>query len=103
LTTGPGTIAIIISLGLSRHAYSGDGADVSFMLAGVLATATIAAAIYVCFAFSDWVERVLGHGGAEIAVRLSAFILFCLGVQIVWTGVSDLLGSVISSHATGAG
>jgi hypothetical protein len=24
--------------------------------------------------------------GTEIAVRLSAFILFCLGVQIVWMG-----------------
>jgi multiple antibiotic resistance protein len=45
---------------------------------------------------------VLGRGGTDIAVPLSAFILFCLGVQIVWTGVSDLLGSVISSHATGA-
>ena len=44
------------------------------------------ATIYFCFAYSNWIERVLGRGGTEIAVRLSAFILFCLGVQIVWTG-----------------
>ncbi len=92
LTTGPGTIAVMVSLGLSRAAYSDYGQDFNFLLSGLLATVVIAAAIYVCFAFSDWLERVLGHAGTDIAVRLSAFILFCLGVQIIWTGVSDLLG-----------
>ena len=99
LTTGPGTIAVMVSLGLSRAAYSDYGQDFNFLLSGLLATVVIAAAIYVCFAFSDWLERVLGHAGTDIAVRLSAFILFCLGVQIIWTGVSDLLGCVGSSCA----
>jgi multiple antibiotic resistance protein len=95
LTTGPGTIAVMISLGLSRSAYSGHRDDFQFFLSGLLATVTIAAAIYFCFAFSDWVARVLGRGGTDIAVRLSAFFLFCLGVQIVWTGASDLFRSVV--------
>ena len=99
LTTGPGTIAVMVSLGLSRAAYSDYAQDFSFVISGLLATIVIAAAIYVCFAFSDWVERVLGHAGTDIAVRLSAFILFCLGVQIIWTGASDLLGCVGSSCA----
>src|SRR3954469_10683571 len=96
LTTGPGTIAVMISLGLSRSAYSSHRDDLHFFLSGVLATVTIAVAIYFCFAFSDRVTKVLGRGGTDIAVRLSAFILFCLGVQIVWTGVSDLLKSVLA-------
>jgi multiple antibiotic resistance protein len=96
LTTGPGTIAVMISLGLSRSAYSGPSDDFQFFLAGLLATATIGAAVYFCFAFSDWVARVLGRGGTDIAVRLSAFFLFCLGVQIVWTGASDLIKSVVT-------
>jgi len=99
LTTGPGTIAVMISLGLSRAAYSDYGQEFSFLVAGLLATIVIAAAIYVCFAFSDWVQSVLGHAGTDIAVRLSAFILFCLGVQIIWTGASDLLGCVGGSCA----
>jgi len=99
LTTGPGTIAVMVSLGLSRAAYSDYGQDFSFLLSGLLATVVIATAIYVCFAFSDWLERMLGHAGTDIAVRLSAFILFCLGVQIIWTGASDLLGCVGSSCA----
>jgi multiple antibiotic resistance protein len=94
LTTGPGTIAVIISLGLSRSAYSDYAEDLQFLAASLVATAVMAAAIYVCFANSDRIERLLGHSGTDIAVRLSAFILFCLGIQIIWAGASDLLGSI---------
>jgi multiple antibiotic resistance protein len=94
LTTGPGTIAVMISLGMSRSAYSGHREDVEFFISGLLATLTIAGAVYLCFAFSDWVAKVLGKGGVDITVRLSAFILFCLGVQITWTGVSDLIKTI---------
>ncbi len=94
LTTGPGTIAVMISLGLSRSPYSDRTENIQFLVASLLATIVIATAIYVCFAYSDRIERLLGSNGTDIAARLSAFILFCLGVQIVWTGVSDLLASV---------
>jgi multiple antibiotic resistance protein len=97
LTTGPGTIAVMISLGLSRSAYSSLEGDIHFFIAGLLATAVMAATIYLCFAFSDRMEKVLGRGGTDIAVRLSAFILFCLGVQIVWTGASELLRSIATA------
>ena len=90
LTTGPGTIAVLVSLGLSRLTYT-DEYELRFFLAGVFAIVTMAAAIYACFAFSDRVQKVLGRAGTDIAVRLSAFILFCLGVQIIWTGVSALI------------
>jgi multiple antibiotic resistance protein len=95
LTTGPGTIAVMISLGLSRSAYSDYTQDLQFIVASLLSTIVMALAIYVCFAYSDLVERLLGRGGTDVAVRLSAFILFCLGVQIIWTGASDLLASVL--------
>jgi len=94
LTTGPGTIAVMISLGLSRTAYSDVREDIRFFLASLLATIVMAAGIYVSFAYSDRVERALGGSGTDIAARLSAFILFCLGIQIIWTGASDLLASV---------
>jgi multiple antibiotic resistance protein len=96
LTTGPGTIAVMISLGLSRAAYSDYAHDFRFFVASLLATIVMAMMVYVCFAYSNWIQRVLGRGGTEIAVRLSAFILFCLGVQIIWTGASDLMRTIVS-------
>ena len=96
LTTGPGTIAVMISLGLSRSGYSDYSQDLRYVVACLLAAIMIAVTIYVCFAYSDRVERILGRGGTDIMVRLSAFILFCIGIQIIWSGASDLIGSVMS-------
>ena len=95
LTTGPGTIAVVISLGLSRASYTNETDEILFVLASLLAIVLIAITIFLCFAYGDRIERLLGPAGTDIAVRLSAFILFCLGVQILWSGGSELLKSVI--------
>ena len=67
------------------------------LLASLLAIAVIAMAILLCFAYSDRIQRLLGQGGTDIAVRLSAFIMFCLGLQILWSGGNELLRSVLSA------
>lgn len=94
LTTGPGTIAVTISIGLSRATFTGASGGLIFVLASVVAIGTIAFSIWLCFAYAVRVQKLLGRGSTEIAIRLSAFILFCLGVQILWSGVSELLGSL---------
>lgn len=95
LTTGPGTIAVVISLGLSKASYKNSADEFIFVVAGLGAIAVIAVTIFLCFAYANRLRRLLGQGGTDIAVRLSAFILFCLGVQILWSGASELLRSVI--------
>jgi multiple antibiotic resistance protein len=97
LTTGPGTIAVVISLGLSRASYTSSTDEIVFILASLAAVIVISATVYLCFAYADRVQRLLGPGGTDIAVRLSAFILFCLGVQILWSGGSELLKSVLQT------
>ena len=91
LTTGPGTIAVMISLGFSRTATATVMGELIFVATILLAALVIAVSIYVCFAYAARAERVLGHTGTEIAVRLSAFILLCIGVQIFWTGAAELI------------
>lgn len=97
LTTGPGSIAIVISIGLSEATVTGPADRIIFVLASLLAIAVLALTILVCFTYADRVQRLLGGGGTDIAVRLSAFILFCLGLQILWSGANDLLRSVLSA------
>ena len=94
LTTGPGTIAVVISLGLSHPVVTNPTDQFIFVIATLSALTAIAATIFLCFAYADRVQTLLGQGGTDIAVRLSAFILFCLGVQILWSGGSELLRSV---------
>lgn len=97
LTTGPGTIAVVISLGLSRGSATNLTDDVIFIAACLLAISVIAVLIFFCFEYAARIERLLGQGGTDIAVRLSAFILFCVGVQILWAGGSELLRSIVTA------
>ena len=95
LTTGPGTIAVMISLGFGRTRQPTAVEELIYVVAILLGTFVVAAAVYVCFAYASRVERILGRTGTDVAVRLSAFILLCIGVQILWNGISELLSAVI--------
>ena len=35
--------------------------------------------------------RAVGGTGTTIIVRLSAFLLFCIGIQVFWNGARELL------------
>jgi multiple antibiotic resistance protein len=103
LTTGPGSIAIVISIGLSEATITGPADRIVFVLSSLVAIAVLSLAILYCFAYADRIQKLLGRGGTDIAVRLSAFILFCLGLQILWSGANDLLRSVISAGVMSSG
>jgi multiple antibiotic resistance protein len=94
LTTGPGTISVMIALGTSQEAYHSLGQHAAFAIAALAATTLLALLIYISYAFASQIRHVLGNTGTTIALRLSAFILFCIGVQIFWNGLSDLIGSL---------
>lgn len=92
LTVGPGSISVAITVGANiTHNY---GVHVSILLAGLLAMALVAVTIFLCYGFADWIARVLGETGTTIVIRLAAFLLVCIGVQIVWNGLDSLLESV---------
>ena len=55
---------------------------------GILA---IAVTIYFCYRFAEGIVGKLGPGGTNVVVRLSAFILLCIGIQIIWTGWTGLM------------
>ena len=54
----------------------------------------IAATVFVCYRYADRLLRKLGETGTSVLIRLSAFILLCVGVQIFWTGASTLLAAL---------
>jgi multiple antibiotic resistance protein len=94
ITTGPGTISVMIALG-SSHPTAGRLADrLEFVAGATAANAVLAVAIYLCFAFADRVRRLLGNAGTTVLMRLAAFILLCIGIQITWTGIAALIGAL---------
>ena len=92
LTVGPGSISVAITLGANGpHQW---GADVVSLIAAAIGSAFLAATVYICYAFSDRLALLIGQAGMNVIVRLSAFLLVCIGVQIVWNGASTLLLSL---------
>jgi multiple antibiotic resistance protein len=91
LTVGPGSISVAISLG-SQRPKGEDWAEWiqagGAALAGVLA---IVITIYLCYRFAQKLVGILGPSGTHVVVRLSAFILVCIGIQILWSGWSELM------------
>jgi multiple antibiotic resistance protein len=92
LTVGPGSMSVAITIGsrkppgvprLSQLAEYATGA--------VLGMVAIALSIYLAYRFAEHIARLLGETGLEVLVRLSAFILMCIGIEIVWNGYSALI------------
>ncbi|HTC41040.1 MAG TPA: MarC family protein [Candidatus Acidoferrales bacterium] len=92
LTVGPGSISVAITLGANEP--HNDHRIIFSMLGAVIGAVLIAASVYLCYAFSDRLARALGETGMSVIMRLSSFLLVCIGVQIIWNGVSTLLKSV---------
>lgn len=94
ISCGPGSIAAAITVGVTLH-----DARLTLSLANMggalLALAVIAVVLSLAFRYAQQLLKPLGETGAIVFLRLSAFILLCLGVQIVWDGVSVLLLSVL--------
>jgi multiple antibiotic resistance protein len=58
----------------------------------ILVAATITLAYSRASSFSRWA----GREGTRVITRMSAFLLMCVGVQIVLTGIADVLPEIIS-------
>jgi len=92
LTVGPGSISVAIAVGASRP--PADAARWTLLVAALLGCAFLAITIYVTYRFAEPIGRILGDTAMNIVIRLSSFILLCIGVQIVWNGTSALLRTV---------
>ena len=92
LTVGPGSISVAITLGANATRHFGP--SLLSILAAVIGSALIAVSIFLCYGFADRLERLIGSTGMSVIMRLSSFLLVCIGVQIVWNGVSALLRSL---------
>lgn len=95
LTVGPGSISVAITLGanIPRHL----GPNLLAILAAVIGSALVAVSIFLCYGFADRLAALIGENAMSIILRLSSFLLVCIGVQILWNGASALLRALPGS------
>ncbi len=87
LTVGPGSISVALTVG-ANQAPGMDSAN--RLIAAIIGPALLALTVYLSYRFAERIARLLGETAMSVILRLTSFILFCIGVQIVWNGVKAL-------------
>lgn len=85
LTVGPGSLSVAVTLGANAAGRIGP-----VFLATLAAAAFIGLTIYLSYAWSERLERLLGESAINVFLRLSSFLLLCIGVQILANGIKAL-------------
>ena len=94
LTCGPGSIAVAITVGASLHTPKVAESLVTFA-GGMLGMALIGVLVALTYRYATRLLRPLGEMGQIVFMRLMAFILLSIGVQILWDGASALIGPLL--------
>lgn len=93
LTTGPGSIAAAIALGAQLPR-----SPIPYLMGSAVAAigaAITAAIVYLVFRNGGRLLMRMGEVGTLVMMRLMAFVLLCIGIQILWTGWADLNRSLL--------
>lgn len=98
LTVGPGSIAVAITLGSNGHSETHLQLILT-SLAAVIGSVLIGLSIYLSYAYADKLESFLGNTGTSILIRLSAFIVLCIGIQIMFNGLESFYKEALHPEA----
>jgi multiple antibiotic resistance protein len=90
MTVGPGSISVAITLGANFP--STVQPFINDAVSAVIGAFLVCLSTFLCFAFAERLSRSLGPSGLAVVLRLSSFILLCIGVQIMWNGADALFG-----------
>ena len=89
LTVGPGAISVAVTIGANFPStvqpYIADA------LSAIVGALLVCATVFGCYRYAHRLGELMGANGTMVLMRLSAFILFCIGVQITWNGASTLV------------
>jgi multiple antibiotic resistance protein len=98
ITAGPGCLVVMLTL--SAHTME-RGSLTETVLARVglmLAVVLLSALVYVCYAYAPQITQKISPSTVHGIVRVIAFILLCIGVQIAWNGLEGLLGPLLKGR-----
>jgi multiple antibiotic resistance protein len=90
VTTGAGTISVLFTL--SAHSARAHVTDYLINTSAILlAIVFMCILIYIFYLNTKTIINYLGSTGEVIINRISAFLIFCVGLQIAITGITSLV------------
>jgi multiple antibiotic resistance protein len=94
VTSGPGTLVVMLTLS-ARFSGGSVSDDILGHIGLYIAVLVLSALVYLCYAYAPKITSVISPATAHGILRVIAFILLCIGVQIAWNGLAILLKSVL--------
>ena len=90
ITSGPGTLVTMLTLSahISRRTLSSNLLGHSGIFAAVVVVSVL---VYLCYAYAPIITTKVSRSTAHGILRVIAFIMLCIGVQIAWNGLYVLL------------
>jgi multiple antibiotic resistance protein len=94
ITSGPGTLVVTLTLATRDE---GGSLSLNLLRRGglFLAIVVLSVLVYVCYANAPRITRAIPQATVHGILRVVAFILMCIGMQIAWNGFSALLPTVL--------
>lgn len=92
MTIDAGAISVAITVG-ANHAHSIKSVLIQ-LVAAIIGAGIIAMVILFTYRYAHRVSKLIGNTSMKVIVRLSAFIMLCIGVGIGWNGVKSLLAEI---------
>lgn len=90
VTAGPGVLVVMLTL--SAHASKGTFVEIIFAHLGVLSGMVLmCVAVLVAYAYAPKITAKISPSTAHGVLRVIAFVLLCIGVQIAWNGLNSLM------------
>jgi len=94
ITAGPGCIVVMVTL--SAHAQlRGLIPNIEAHVGIAIAVVLLAWAVYLCYGHAPLITARVPQQTAHGILRVIAFVLLCIGVQITWNGLETMLKSVV--------
>jgi multiple antibiotic resistance protein len=94
VTAGPGTVVVMLTL--SAHASVKGALPYGLAHAGILLAIVVSSVlVFYSYAYASKITAHLSPPTAHGILRVIAFVLLCIGVQITWNGVEAMLKVIL--------
>jgi multiple antibiotic resistance protein len=94
ITAGPGCIVVMLTLSVHNQLTSIED-KVLVHIGLFIAIVFLSVLIYFCYAYAPKIARTISPSTAHGILRVVAFILLCIGVQIAWNGLRILIEQLL--------
>jgi multiple antibiotic resistance protein len=94
ITSGPGTLVVLLTV-MAHASNRGLAENVLGHVGVFVAVVLVSVVCYFCYAYAPRITTAVSPTTAHGVLRVIAFIMLCIGVQIGWNGLSVLLHGVM--------